>query len=149
MQTKLILDAMQEEAEKKGSKFDQILDSLDLLFARVTDIGLTQQKIRTHLDLNTQVVDQHTAEQQVMAKQIEEKGQAVARLHLNKSHKQDSLPSDSSSSSPSHVPTTKVRMSILVLPIPYHVMLCPKCYVLISMVITQLCGGINVWITLN
>ena len=58
MQTTFILNAMAEEAEKEGTKLDQILESIDLLFTRVTDIGLTQQRMRTQLELNTQAVAQ-------------------------------------------------------------------------------------------
>ena len=43
VQTTFILNAMAEEAEKEGTKLDQILESIDLLFTRVTDIGLAQQ----------------------------------------------------------------------------------------------------------
>ena len=42
MQTTFILNAMAEEAEKEGTKLDQILESIDLLFTRVTDIDLAQ-----------------------------------------------------------------------------------------------------------
>jgi len=42
VQTEFILDAMAKDAEKEGAKLDQILDSIDMLFTRVTDIGLTQ-----------------------------------------------------------------------------------------------------------
>ena len=50
---------MEADAEKEISKLDQILESVDLLFARVTNIGLTQQKMRTHLELNTQAIDDY------------------------------------------------------------------------------------------
>jgi len=36
------MDAMAEEAEKEGTKLDQISDSIDLLFTWVTDIGIAQ-----------------------------------------------------------------------------------------------------------
>ena len=62
VQTKFILDAMEEEAEKELTKLDQILDSVDMLFARVTDIGLTQQKMCAQLELNTQAIDLQTTE---------------------------------------------------------------------------------------
>ena len=42
VQTTFILNAMAEEAEKEGTKLDQILESIDLLFTRVTDIDLAQ-----------------------------------------------------------------------------------------------------------
>jgi len=42
VQTSFIMDAMAEEAEKEGTKLDQISDSIDLLFTWVTDIGIAQ-----------------------------------------------------------------------------------------------------------
>lgn len=74
---------MAEEAEKENGKLDQILESLDLLFSRLTDVGVQQTQMKQQIEKNTETVGQHTAEQQVMAKQIEETGKAVARLTLN------------------------------------------------------------------
>ena len=94
---KFILDAMAEDAEKEGAKLDQILNSIDMLFTRVTDIGLTQQKMRAQLDLNTQAVDMQTAEQKIMAKQIAEAGQAIAQLRIDQMSSRETPSSDSDS----------------------------------------------------
>jgi hypothetical protein len=45
VQTKFLLDAMTEEVEKENTKLDQIMESLDLLFDRVTDVGIQQQNM--------------------------------------------------------------------------------------------------------
>ena len=83
VQTTFILNAMAEEAEKEGTKLEQILESIYLLFTRVSDIGLAQQRMCTQLELNTQAVDLQTAEQKLMARQIAETGQAVAQFRFN------------------------------------------------------------------
>src|SRR6185312_8796687 len=88
---------MAEDAEKEGAKLDQILDSIDMLFTRVTDIGLTQQKMRAQLDLNTQAVDMQTAEQKIMAKQIAEARQAIAQLRIDQMSSRGTPSSDSDS----------------------------------------------------
>jgi hypothetical protein len=54
---------------------------LDLLFERITDVEVQQQTMKTQIEKNTQTMQQHTAEQQVMAKQIAEAG--LARLTIN------------------------------------------------------------------
>lgn len=36
---------MTEEVEKENTKLDQIMESLDLLFDRVTDVGIQQQNM--------------------------------------------------------------------------------------------------------
>ena len=50
---------MEADAEKEIGKLDKILESVDLVFARVTNIGLAQQKMRAHLELNTQAIDDY------------------------------------------------------------------------------------------
>ena len=72
------MDADAEEI----NKLDQILESVDMLFTRVTDIGIAQQKMCAHLELNTQAIDMQTAEQKLMARQIGEAGQAIAQLRM-------------------------------------------------------------------
>jgi hypothetical protein len=37
-----MLDTMAKQTEAENGKLDQILESLDLLFERVTDVGLQQ-----------------------------------------------------------------------------------------------------------
>jgi hypothetical protein len=74
---------MAKESGKGIGKLDQIIDSLDLLFERITDVGVQQQTMKTQIERNTQTMQQDTAEQQVMAKQIAEAGHAIARLTIN------------------------------------------------------------------
>jgi uncharacterized protein related to proFAR isomerase len=74
---------MAKESGKGIGKLDQIIDSLDLLFERITDVGVQQQTMKTQIERNTQTMQQDTAEQQVMAKQIAEAGRAIARLTIN------------------------------------------------------------------
>jgi hypothetical protein len=82
VQTKFVLDAMTEEAEKENTKLDQIMESLDLLFERVTDVGIQQQNMKIQIEKTTQTVAQQTTEQQRMAQQNAETGRAMAKLTL-------------------------------------------------------------------
>jgi uncharacterized phage infection (PIP) family protein YhgE len=74
---------MAEEADKENTKLDQILESLDLLFERVQDVGVQQQQMKQQLEMTTSTVNQHAAEQQLMAKQLAETDRAVAQLTIN------------------------------------------------------------------
>jgi len=109
---------MAEEAEKEGTKLDQILESIDLLFTRVTDIGLTQQRMRTQLELNTQ---------------------AVAQLRLNQRTRPTSPSSDSDSIPSEEVESPHrddLRGENFRGPVPRHVlpqMSCPRfCWSILS-----------------
>lgn len=59
------------------------MENMDLLFAQVGDINTNQQKLSAQFSLSTQVMEQLLADQQLLAKQIDATGQAVARLTLN------------------------------------------------------------------
>jgi hypothetical protein len=61
------------------------MENLDLLFAQVGEISTHQQKMAGQFDVSTKVVEQLLLDQQILAKQIEATGQAVARLNLNQS----------------------------------------------------------------
>jgi len=56
------------------------MESLDLLFARVTDIGRDQQQIRAQLNHHTEVMEGYGQAQEVLARKMEVTGQAVAKL---------------------------------------------------------------------
>ena len=58
-------------------------NNFDLLFARMEDILGTQIKLEAQQDLTTKVVEQMMKDQQILAKQIENTGQAVARMTLD------------------------------------------------------------------
>jgi uncharacterized protein YoxC len=86
---------MAEEADKENTKLDQILESLDLLFERVQDVGVQQQQMKQQLEMTTSTVNQHAAEQQLMAKQLAETGRAVAQLTINQLRFEDGSASES------------------------------------------------------
>jgi len=68
--------------QHQDAKWDKLMQRLDLLLARVTDIVSTQQQLLEKMDLNSQDVQQASHDQQLMVKQIEDTGKAVARLTL-------------------------------------------------------------------
>ena len=45
-QTQFVLDAMAQAAHHDDERWEQVMESLDLIFARVTDLGRTQQQLR-------------------------------------------------------------------------------------------------------
>ena len=66
--------------QHQDAKWDKLMQRLDLLLARVTDIVSTQQQLLEKMDLNSQDVQQASHDQQLMVKQIEDTGKLVARL---------------------------------------------------------------------
>jgi uncharacterized protein YoxC len=83
VQTKFVLDAMGRDAEKENTKLDQIMESLDLLFERVTDVGLQQQSMKQQIEQTIHTVTQQREDQQRMAQQIAETGRAMAQLTID------------------------------------------------------------------
>ena len=70
-----------EEYERQGDHhWEQMMESLDLLFARVTDIGRDQQQIRAHLEHNSEVMAGYSTAQEILTRKVEATGQAVAKL---------------------------------------------------------------------
>jgi hypothetical protein len=47
---------MEAEAEKENGKLHQILESLDLVFSQLTDVGIKQQQMKQQIEKNTQTV---------------------------------------------------------------------------------------------
>jgi len=74
---------MEQAAERDQARWDQVDNNFDLLFARMEDILGTQIKLEAQQDLTTKVVEQMMKDQQILAKQIENTGQAVARMTLD------------------------------------------------------------------
>ena len=58
------------------------MDHFDLLFNRMTDMGIVQQEMKTQIELNNAKVDKCSADQQSIAEQVRANGQAVAQLTL-------------------------------------------------------------------
>jgi len=68
--------------QHQDANWDKWMERLDVLHAHVTDIGSTQQQLLAKMNLNSQDVKQASHDQQLMVKQIEDIGKAVARLAL-------------------------------------------------------------------
>ena len=81
-QTQILLDQMSKSADDDQSKWDQVMDHFDLLFNRMTDMGIVQQEMKTQIELNNAKVDKCSADQQFIAEQVRANGQAVAQLTL-------------------------------------------------------------------
>jgi hypothetical protein len=62
-----MLNAMAKQTEAENGKLDQILESLDLLFERVTDVGLQQQTMKQQLEHTTHTINERSATQQRLA----------------------------------------------------------------------------------
>ena len=105
MQTQFILEAMASSDERDSSRFDQVLESLDLLFVKVGQLDTTQQRMATQMDLGNQVMEQMLKDQQSLATQMEVAGQAIARFSSSDFHPPHrQVPSSSSGDVPAHRP---------------------------------------------
>ena len=93
---------MEESSRRDEDHWSQVTSSLDLLFARVSEIGASQKELRARLDLTTESMDLYAREQQMIAKQVEATGQAVARLTMDMMS--DSSDTDAASEHPPHHP---------------------------------------------
>jgi hypothetical protein len=92
---------MEEFADKDEARWEQITENMDILFAKVAEIDAKQQRLDTKVDMSTTVLEQMLKDQQLLTKQIDITGQAVAKaakLTLNQmNNKQESPPSPTSS----------------------------------------------------
>jgi hypothetical protein len=77
-----ILSKMDEQSEQDRSRWEPLNDSLDTLFERVGQIDANQQKADIHYEMTYKVFEQMLKDQQVMAKQLEATGHAVAQLTI-------------------------------------------------------------------
>ena len=74
---------MEQVAGRDQARWDQVDNNFDLLFARMEDILGTQIKLEAQQDLTNKVVEQMMKDQQILTKQIENTGLAVARMTLD------------------------------------------------------------------
>ena len=93
---------MEESSRRDEDHWSQVTSSLDLLFARVSEIGASQKELRARLDLTTESMDLYAREQQMIVKQVEATGQAVARLTMDMMS--DGSDTDAASEHPPHHP---------------------------------------------
>ena len=97
-QTQILLEEMSRRSDDDKSRWDQMLESVDLLFDRMNDINLAQQDLKNQVMANNQKVDNFTAQQDFISQQVKANGQAVARLTLKQFDREESLGSEGSSS---------------------------------------------------
>ena len=85
---------MEEHDRVDEAHWDSVMESLDILFAKVGSVESRQEKLETQFDVSTKVLEQMLLDQQTLAKQMETTGNVVAQLTLNqmRSH-QDRPPS--------------------------------------------------------
>lgn len=73
---------MEEKANRDEERWDSIVESVDLLFSKFEDLDRNQQKMEAQFGVSSQVISQMLKDQQLLAKQLEATGQAVAQLTL-------------------------------------------------------------------
>ena len=71
---------MEEHVQAEDTHWDQVMESLDLLFARVTDIGRDQQQIRAQLGHHMEVLEGYGQTQEVLTHKVDVTSQVVAKL---------------------------------------------------------------------
>jgi len=142
---------MEQVAHRDDEHWEQVMESLDLIFARMTDLGRTQQQLRNQVEMTTQAVDGLGKEQQILTQKVDSTAQAVARIlgdqRAPHEHPDDNL----------HLQLHLVRGSLSLLPFVQRVVLstnlrvcigifCPKCLFPNLLVTNLRSGRINAWI---
>ena len=100
-------------SQREDYHWEQMSQSVDLLFARVGNIERVQSQMSAQMDLSAQIMDQLLRDQTTLAKQLDTTGQTVARLAAQVSDP-DSVPprrhfrtsGDPSGSGETHAPHT-------------------------------------------
>ena len=147
---------MHSSQERVDSKLDRLVESVDLLFARVGDLHHSQQKMQAHVDLTTRAVDQLVRDQIGMTQQLDATARAVERM-FSSSDTEDSDSGErnfdpSSSRRPMLVGRTALspvsphpfvlllRFGVLLTPERSAISMCRKCLFLCSMAPTPRSG---------
>jgi hypothetical protein len=73
---------MSKNTEEDKSRWDQMMEHLDLLFSRVDDIGTVQQQMKAQMDIRGAAMDSYAQQQQLIAQQVKANGAAVVQLTL-------------------------------------------------------------------
>lgn len=82
VQTKILLEKMEEKFGRDDDRWDTVMENLDLLFSRVGEIDKGQQRLEAQVGLSGQVMEQMLKDQQHLAKHMDITDQAVAQLTL-------------------------------------------------------------------
>lgn len=75
---------MAEASRKEDEHWERVMQSLDLLFARVDDIDKVQQRIQVIQELGARTMEQVIKDQTMLARQMETTGKAVAQLTMDR-----------------------------------------------------------------
>ena len=70
--------------QRDDARWETLMESVDLLFAKVGVIDHNQKQLHTQMDLSAQIVERMLRDQESLAKHMELTGQAVARLTLDR-----------------------------------------------------------------
>lgn len=149
VQTQFILEEMESSGQKEDERWDRMMKSIDLLFARVGDIDRVQHQMAAQIDLNIQIIDQVLLDQITLAKQLEATGQAISQLQslnsLKSFHPLIRIPLGLVR----HRSTTLllVLIDLVVITLPFIAMLYLRCLFLISLVLILRFGKTNALIT--
>jgi hypothetical protein len=88
---------MSKKSDDDKSKWDQMLESVDLLFDRMNDINLAQQDLKKQVLASIQKVDQFAAHQDLISQLVKANEQAMAQLTLQQFDREDRLFDEGSS----------------------------------------------------
>jgi hypothetical protein len=82
----------------EDERWDRVMENMDILFGKMSEIEVKQQKLDTKVEMSTKVLEQMLEDQQLKTKKSEVTGQVLARLTINQMNsKQDAPPSPPSS----------------------------------------------------
>lgn len=109
-ETQFVLTAMSEQERHDQDHWSRprVMYSVDLLSARVSDIGAAQPHLKEQLAQTTELVNQYAQDHNKLERQVGETGRAVAQLTIDNLHRTEEDGSDTSSlSSLSPVPSVQ------------------------------------------
>jgi hypothetical protein len=87
---------MSKNTEEEKNRWDQVMEQFDLVFTRVDDIGAVQQQMKAQMDIRAAAMDTYTAEQHLIAQQVQANGAAVAQLTMRRFAEEDQLDDNTS-----------------------------------------------------
>ena len=73
-QTQILLDHMSKQSDDDKSKWDQMMESVDLLFDRISDINNSQPELKQQVMETTQKVDRFSTKQDFISQQVKANG---------------------------------------------------------------------------
>ena len=67
-QSQFLLDAMAAAEQREDARWETLMESVDLLFAKVGVIDHNQKQLHTQMDLSAQIVERMLRDQESLAK---------------------------------------------------------------------------------